>query len=63
MGADSDVMGFAEAYSVHHDERVAGVETTGYIGVRDVGQKLFVGPLRIWLVYLDDLNGRTFLRI
>jgi len=63
VGADSDVMGFAEAHGIHHDERVAGVEATGYVGVRDVGQKFLVGPLRIWLVYLDDLNGRTYLRI
>lgn len=50
MGADSDIMGFAEAYGIHHDERVAGVEATGYVGVRDVGQKFLVGSLRIWLV-------------
>lgn len=50
MGADSDIMGFAEAYGVHHDERVAGVEATSYVGMRDVGQKLFVGPLTVSLV-------------
>lgn len=50
MGADSDIMGFAEAYGVHHDERVAGVEAASYVGMRDVGQKLFVGPLEVSLV-------------
>lgn len=50
MGADSDIMGFAEAYGVHHNERVAGVEATSYVGMRDVGQKFFVGPLKVSLV-------------
>ncbi len=63
MGADSDVMRFAEANGIHHDEGVAGMEATSYVGVRDVGQKLFVGPLGNWLVYLDDRNGRMSLRI
>lgn len=49
MGADGDIMGFAEAHSIHHDERIAGVEATSYVGVRDVRQKLFIRPLRLLL--------------
>lgn len=40
--ADLDAVRLAEPHSLHHDERVAGVEPTGDVGLGDEGKEFFI---------------------
>lgn len=55
--ADLDAVRLAEPHSLHHDERVAGVEPTGDVGLGDEGKEFFIRTL--WMES-SDLSGNFF---
>ena len=63
MGAYGNIVGFAKAHSVHHNEWIARVETAGHVGVRDVGKEFLVGSLALQSVHSWVLGRKDALHI